>query len=156
MTCKEVQFELSREDSSFELRKAIDAHVSTCSGCRSVQIIYARVEQTLKDGPNWNPPSEFSQRVASIGVQLVQVPALEAPPRLALRLTAVAVVASLLIGALSALMGAGDAPSDGSSRFIQLAAGALIVNAFPLALAMTILSLVVAVWFARRSLTSSY
>jgi hypothetical protein len=162
MTCKEVQFELVREDNAFELRKAIDAHLSICPDCRSVQFLYARVEKTLKDGPNWNPPSEFSQRVASIGVKLVQAPVLEAPPRLALRLTAVAVVAGLLIAALIALTVAGGSPSvvgavaDGSSRFIQLVARAFIVNAFPLAFAITILSLIVAAWFARRSLTSSY
>src|SRR5215471_545158 len=103
MTCKEVQIELGREDNGSGLREAIDTHVSICPACRRVQLIYASVERTLKGGPVWNPPPGFSQRVASIGKQSVSAPGFEAPPRLALRLTAVAVVAGLLMSALMVL-----------------------------------------------------
>jgi hypothetical protein len=65
MTCHDVQTELARDAVRPALTEAMRVHLAGCRNCRSAQLLFTRIDDTLKQGQAWEPPRGFAQRVAA-------------------------------------------------------------------------------------------
>ena len=166
MRCEEVQKELAREPVEAVLREAMESHVAGCHACESVRLLYARMDETLKREPVWEPPEGFARSVAARAPR----PALSraATARLVPSGVLNAAILGLLVAAAGYLgarllemltpmtvwlvLDYTAAALDAYEQFAGLASEALVVNAIPVAWVCAGLSLWAAAWFTRRTL----
>jgi anti-sigma factor RsiW len=152
MRCEEVQAYLALNTPDPDVQVAADSHLTDCSACRSTALLYARIDQTLKAQPAWEPPRHFTQRV------IAQVPpVIPSSPHLsrsevlggvALGLLTIAVVWGIGYAVLQPMAG-------GVSSYEQWArdlTSAINANRAAVAWTSVALSLGVSAWFTRRSL----
>ena len=131
MRCDEAQSELAREPVDGVVRDALASHVASCPACESVQRLYGRMDVALTQGPDWEPPVDFGQRVAASAPR-------PAPRRVADRHPGVFGVAmpGLLVAAVGCVAG--------------LSSDAFIVDVVPLTWLCAALSLWVGASFMQR------
>jgi hypothetical protein len=67
MDCEEVQSQLAHAD-VFGLSSAVEAHVHRCEDCRSIKLVYATIDESLRGYPRWEPPTQFTQITTSHGL----------------------------------------------------------------------------------------
>jgi anti-sigma factor RsiW len=66
MRCEDVQAELARDPADAVVRQAVEAHLAGCPACESVRRLYGLMDAALHRAPMWEPPLEFSRRVAAL------------------------------------------------------------------------------------------
>src|SRR6185295_17691731 len=101
MSCEEIQKELARDSIDTAIRAAVGHHVASCAACRGVQMLYARMDESLKRNLVWEPSARFANRVVS------QIGPLEggvsSPPRIIFRDVVYGVLVALLAAVITYL-----------------------------------------------------
>jgi hypothetical protein len=113
MSCADVEAHLAlRDDDSAEARADIDAHLSTCAGCRALAADLATIRAAAADLPVLAPPPVVWARLRP----LVAAPASPATPRFGVPAPWLAAAAALLVAVGAALgMLAADRGATGSA-----------------------------------------
>jgi predicted anti-sigma-YlaC factor YlaD len=144
MRCEPVQEELARDSVSPELIEEVNRHLADCSDCRRVQLLYARIDESLKRAPVWVPPEGFAKTVAARSVPALQN--LPEPPRiLPLDLVRGGVLSLVAIAVMFLVL----------MVFVQMGLpllSAMASHALPIAWASAVLSLLMSFWLTRRAL----
>ncbi len=137
MHCDEVQEELARDSITPGLAAAVHKHLDECAACRRVQLLYSRIDKTLKQNSVWEPPEEFVETVVRRAAPALQ--GIPEPPRI---VTWDVVYGTVLALLLIAVMYFG----------IRVAAASMAANAVVVAWVSAALSLFVSFWVTRRAL----
>jgi hypothetical protein len=140
MRCEDVQLELARDAVDPAVRQAVASHVLECPACRSVQLTYDGIDETLRHAPMWEPRRGFAQMVAARTSE--ETLSEHSPDRLPVESLLQAATLSLLIGTAGYV----------GARFLDLLAPILAALTAPTPSVMWMwvaFSYAVAAWFAR-------
>ena len=144
MLCEQVQEEFARDFVNPALADAVNRHVADCPDCRRVQLLYSRMDESLKRTPAWTPPKGFVEGVVERSVPAVQ--SLPEPPRiLPFDLVRGGVLALLAIVVMYLVL----------RVFVYVGVPMLSImanHALPVAWASAFLSLFMSLWLTRRAL----
>jgi anti-sigma factor RsiW len=143
------------------LGRAIDAHLPGCPACESIRLLYARMDEALRQEPVWEPPKEFARRIGAHAPMLARSRP-SAVPLILSRLTDAVLVAGagyLGVRLVELFTPVADRlildqtanAFDAYQRFVVLAAEASVANVVPVSWGCAVLSLTAAVWLTRRA-----
>jgi len=140
MRCEDVQLELARDEVAPALRQAVASHVLECPACKSVQLAYDGIDETLRRAPMWEPPRGFARMVAAGASEAM--PSERLTDRLPMESLLQAATGSLLIGTAGYL----------GAQLLDLLAPMLAALTAPTPSVMWMwvaFSYAIAAWFAR-------